>query len=54
MYILIELENEFQVYPAEFEKQRIIDARKIIHFPKVHFKTSIDVRCYAREYNRNN
>lgn len=49
-FVVKELDNEFQVYPAEFENQRIINARKILHFPKTYFKTIIDVRCYCREY----
>lgn len=50
MYIIKDCGFEWQVYPKEYENMRIIDARKILHFPKKFFKTIIDVRCYAREY----
>ena len=50
MYIIKEYDTEFQVYPAEFENMRIINARKILHFPKKYFTTINEVRDYAREY----
>lgn len=50
MYIIKEYDNEFQVYPAEFENMRIINAHKILHFNKQYFKTENEVRVYAREY----
>ena len=50
MYIIKDCGFEWQVYPKEYESKRLIDARKILYFPKNFFKTIIDVRCYAREY----